>query len=111
MSLIRFKKVCVECKDEFIAKTCATVYCSKNCYKRSYRRRKRIETPKISTEKPIIKKEDLYHKTYLSINEVSLLYGISTTTIRRAIKRGQIKTIRLGIKHIILKTHLEEMLN
>lgn len=111
MSLIRIKKVCVECKEAFIAKTCATVYCSKKCYKQNWRRRKRTETPKISKEKPITKKEDLHHKTYLSINEVSLLYGISTTTIRRAIKRGQIKTIRLGIKHIILKTHLEEMLN
>jgi len=42
-SNIRIEKTCLYCAEFFIAKTTVTKYCSDNCAKRAYKKRKRQE--------------------------------------------------------------------
>jgi len=54
--------------------------------------------------------EELKSKIYLSIAEVCLLVGMSDSTIRKFVKEGKLKTIRLGKKHLILKSQIENLM-
>lgn len=121
-SNIRINKVCSFCKQTFVAKTFSTKYCSHKCNSRDYKMKVKIE--KIDNSKKEftqtiklvkIKKEHnlefLKTKPYLSIAEVCVLFNISDSTIRKLIKEEKIKTIRLGKKHIIPKSQLEDLLN
>ena len=47
----------------------------------------------------VVSIEDVQKKTYLIIKEVCLLMNISESTIRKLIKNGDLKTIRVGKKH------------
>ena len=42
-SNIRISKICQHCGQEFVAKTTVTKFCSDNCAKRNYKKRKREE--------------------------------------------------------------------
>lgn len=111
MSLIRINRKCEECNEDFIAKTISSIYCSKKCYKREYNRTKKSEQIKSPKIKIIPTIEEISTKSYLTIKEAALLYPISETTIRRAIKKDLIKAIRIGNKYVISKILLEESLN
>lgn len=120
-SNIRINKVCSFCKQTFVAKTFSTKYCSHRCNSRDYKLK--IKTEKIEKSKEQFSRtiklvkinkevnlESLKLKPYLSIAEVCILVNISDSTIRKLIKDGKIKTIRLGKKHIIPKSQLDDLL-
>lgn len=118
-SNIRIEKICIFCKEKFIAKTFSTKYCSPNCNKRDYK--KKIKDEKIRKSKEefqtevklkqlkVVSIEDVQKKTYLTIKEVCLLMNISESTIRKLIKNGELKTIRVGKKHFLLKSELNNI--
>ncbi|SFN09785.1 hypothetical protein SAMN05421738_106190 [Algoriella xinjiangensis] len=80
MSLIRIKRKCKECKEDFIAKTISSVYCSRKCYLRNYKMIKKNEIKIIQKIKivPLLKKFLL--EVMLTIKEATLLYPIFETT-------------------------------
>ncbi|HEY4937191.1 MAG TPA: hypothetical protein VII44_11450, partial [Puia sp.] len=49
-SNIRLKKVCQHCGNLFTAKTTVTKFCSDDCAKRNYKKRKREEGIQVSNE-------------------------------------------------------------
>ena len=119
-SNIRINRICKYCGEVFVAKTFKTQFCSHSCNSKDYKKREKIRRMEESKEeyKSDLKNsksqsmnvEELKSKIYLSIAEVCLLVGMSDSTIRKFVKEGRLKTIRLGKKHLILKSQIENLM-
>ena len=115
-SNIRIEKICIFCKEKFIAKTFSTKYCSHSCNQKDYKRKANEEKIRKSKDefqtevklkqRKVVSIEVVNKKAYLTIKEVCLLMNISDSTIRKLIKNGELKTIRVGKKHFLLKSEL-----
>ena len=114
-SNIKVNRICEYCKQEFVARTTKTKYCTHKCNSRAYKANikglkieiSNIET-KLTIEKPI---EDLKQKAFLSINETSKLLGISRRTIYRLIERGELKINKIGNRTILQRSEIDKMFN
>ena len=119
-SNIRINKICKHCGEVFVAKTFKTQFCSHSCNSKDYKKREKIRKIEESKEEyksdlknsksQSMNMEELKSKIYLSIAEVCLLVGMSDSTIRKFVKEGRLKTIRLGKKHLILKSQIEDLM-
>ena len=119
-SNIRINKICKHCGEVFVAKTFKTQFCSHSCNSKDYKKREKIRKIEESKEEyksdlknsksQSMNMEELKSKIYLSIAEVCLLVGMSDSTIRKFVKEGKLKTIRLGKKHLILKSQIENLM-
>ena len=119
-SNIRINKICKHCGEVFVAKTFKTQFCSHSCNSKDYKKREKIRKIEESQEEyksdlknsksQSMNMEELKSKIYLSIAEVCLLVGMSDSTIRKFVKEGKLKTIRLGKKHLILKSQIENLM-
>ncbi|MEX2335702.1 MAG: helix-turn-helix domain-containing protein [Fulvivirga sp.] len=107
-SNIRIEKTCLYCGEIFIARTTVTKYCSDDCAKRAYKKRKRQEqlqnidtspTPEHSTRS----------KDFLSIEDTCKLLGTSRWTIYRMIDRKQLNAAKFGRRTIIKRTDIENL--
>ena len=87
----------------------ASIYCSKKCYKRSWRRQIKANTVVIPKKKTIIK-ENLQDKHYLSIKETTIFFEISEVTLRRKIKEYKLNHICLKNRFFYLKSDLKKVL-
>ncbi|EKB57520.1 helix-turn-helix domain-containing protein [Bergeyella zoohelcum] len=124
-SNIRINRICKQCGETFVAKTFKTQFCSHTCNSRFYKQKKReeklqkakeeystdLKISKLKSTKRHFDLEELKAKSYLSIAETCALVGMSDSTIRKLIKEQQLKTIRLGKKHLILKSQLDDLMN
>jgi len=93
-SNIRIQRICIQCGNEFTAKTTVTQACSDKCRKAAYKARNRNEKIEASNNetlrikaKPI---EDLTGKQFLTVPEVALLMGCSKRTAYRLISKGML---------------------
>ena len=119
-SNIRINRICKYCGEVFVAKTFKTQFCSHSCNSKDYKKREKIRRMEESKEEyksdlknsksQSMNMEELKSKIYLSIAEVCLLVGMSDSTIRKFVKEGKLKTIRLGKKHLILKSQIENLM-
>ena len=119
-SNIRINRICKYCGEVFVAKTFKTQFCSHSCNSKDYKKREKIRKIEESKEEyksdlknsksESMNMEELKSKIYLSIAEVCLLIGMSDSTIRKFVKEGRLKTIRLGKKHLILKSQIEDLM-
>ena len=119
-SNIRINRICKHCGEVFVAKTFKTQFCSHSCNSKDYKKREKIRKIEESQEEyksdlknsksQSMNMEELKSKIYLSIAEVCLLVGMSDSTIRKFVKEGKLKTIRLGKKHLILKSQIEDLM-
>ena len=119
-SNIRINRICKYCGEMFVAKTFKTQFCSHSCNSKDYKKREKIRKIEESQEEyksdlknsksQSMNMEELKSKIYLSIAEVCLLVGMSDSTIRKFVKEGRLKTIRLGKKHLILKSQIENLM-
>lgn len=113
-SNIRIEKTCQHCGKEFTAKTTVTQFCSNNCAKMNYKKRKRegkilnaIDRDRQANPfNPIVKQKD-----FLSIEETCQLVGASRWTIYRLISEGRLKTGKLGRRTIIKRTEIDNLFN
>jgi excisionase family DNA binding protein len=98
-----------------------TRYCSHQCNSRHYKQVKREKKVKQALEETNLqtslphpennKTQRLADKDFLSVTDVSKLIGVSRWTIQRMIKRGQLKAVPFGRKHIISKKQVENLFN
>ena len=119
-SNIRINRICKHCGEVFVAKTFKTQFCSHSCNSKDYKKREKIRRMEEFKEEyksnlknsksQSMNMEELKSKIYLSIAEVCLLVGMSDSTIRKFVKEGKLKTIRLGKKHLILKSQIEDLM-
>ena len=110
MSHLTIKKKCVVCKEEFTAKSCKGMFCSKICYKRNWRRLQKENIIVIPKIKPIITREDLNSKHYISVKEAVIFFEISEETLRRLIKINNLKYVCLKNRFLFLKLDLEKII-
>lgn len=121
-SNLHIPKTCEYCGKAFIARTTVTKCCSTDCSKRAYKARKRQEKIQASLELDLnksnaVQKEIattptlLNSKDFLSITEASQLIGVSRWTIQRMVKRGQLKSVQFGRKHIVKRSQIENLFN
>jgi excisionase family DNA binding protein len=109
-SNIRVNKICEFCNSLFVARTTVTRFCGDVCAKRAYKARKRLEAineSDINTKKYIVESLDrLLMKPYLTKREASSILGVSTRTLDRLNKRGEIFYHHVGRRVIINRDHL-----
>ena len=112
-SNMRIPKICQHCGSDFIAKTTVTQYCSENCAKRAYKKRKRQEKvdaiPTLPEQKIAHTSSTVSDKEFLSIKETCQLLGASRMTLYRQIKNGNIQAGKVGSRTIIKRTEIEKL--
>ena len=110
-SNISITKICLFCNERFVAKTTVTKFCGHKCASRSYKKRKRDEKlQKVESVLPPQASEKLIkQKEFWSIKEACFYLGIGRTTLYRAIKRKQIKSLNIGRRVIIHRDQIHEL--
>lgn len=109
---------CEYCKKDFIAKTTKTRFCTLDCARNSYKKNQREEKiakaiKKVNTKpesRLVITYNELKEKELLTINEACQLLNITHVTLRRWLKAKKITSSRLGKKHLISKSHINNLL-
>lgn len=110
MSYLSIKRKCIVCNGEFIAKSSKGIYCSKKCFKRNHRRLLKENSVFIPKVKPIITKEYLQSKKYLSVKESVVFFGVSEVTLRRKIKENNLNYVCLKNRFYFSKEDLAELI-
>ncbi|RDK87386.1 helix-turn-helix domain-containing protein [Marinirhabdus gelatinilytica] len=119
-SNLKIPKTCLYCGKAFIARTTVTKYCGHKCNSRHYKQLKREEKVQDSLQQDIQQKQgntevsnpnSIAYKDFLSISEASELLGVSRWTIQRMVKRGQLKAVPMGRKHIVARWQIESLFN
>ena len=99
-SKLKIQKVCEQCHKPFEAKTIATRFCSNLCASKNGKERKKQEKEVQEKEKILEKYADkiaaLQHREFISVNEATILFGISKSTIHRFIKQNLIHSVNIG---------------
>jgi excisionase family DNA binding protein len=102
-SNIRLQKTCQYCGERFTAKTTVTQFCSDDCAKRAYKKRKRDEKVeaaiKQETEKALYNPA-IAQKEFLTVEEACQLINASRWIIYRLIEKGELKAGKLGEVHV-----------
>lgn len=108
-SSIRVSKTCEYCKQEFIAKTIHTRYCSHRCNQKGYKRKERnakvdlavkvAGSPDFRLKQQRVDWHRFEGKPYLTLKEAALLLNITPVTLRRWVKEGIISSSKAGKKH------------
>ncbi|ARN77457.1 DNA-binding protein [Nonlabens spongiae] len=119
---LHIPKTCEYCGNLFTARTTVTRYCSHKCNSRHYKQIKREEKVKqalrethnqATTTPQVVETStiNVANKDFLSVTEASKLIGVSRWTIQRMIKRGQLKAVPFGRKHIVARYQIENLFN
>ena len=128
-SNISLPKFCEYCGGSFIAKQVRTQFCSHACASQAYKQRKR-ESKVLNALTDEIKKQgnlpkakigslplqignhiNMREKEYLSINEASILLGVSRWTIQRLIKQAKVSASKIGSRTIIKRIEIDKLFN
>lgn len=119
-SNIRLTKTCEYCNQQFEARTITTKYCSHQCNSRAYKRDARNKKLKIAIVKEVVKpkatiKSNINYshietKELLTINEACALLSITHVTLRRWIKDSILTSSRIGKKHLIKRSEINQYL-
>jgi excisionase family DNA binding protein len=126
-SNIRLRKVCQHCNKSFIAKTTVTKFCSDDCAKRNYKKRKRdkkiteaiLDANEMLTDAHVDAKSvqiptdgiERLNRDWLKIEDLSTLLGITERTIYRAIKRSGFPKVKVGRRLLFNKRQVMDYLN
>ena len=100
---------CEQCSNMFESQKRTTRFCSDKCNSQNYKMRKRLElkrdiekipfqTQRLRPKVKAFSLELIAGKEYLTVTEVSVLFGCSKDTIYRMIKADQIKATNLSEK-------------
>ncbi|MFV0573133.1 MAG: helix-turn-helix domain-containing protein [Xanthomarina gelatinilytica] len=99
-SNIEVIRVCEYCKNEFVAKTTVTRFCSQKCNSRDYKRRIRklkVEVSNKQNESVKANSIDLVNsKQILTVKEVAMLLNCSDRSVYHYIETGTIKAFNFG---------------
>lgn len=117
-SNIRMERICDFCKSKFTAKTTKTKFCSNRCSSRSWKhtaRQEKLTIAKVESSiagkiRVAVNFPMLAGKELLTITEASALLNITHVTLRRWIKENRIHTSRIGKKHLIKRSHIDELI-
>lgn len=112
-SNIEITRVCEHCKEEFIAKTTTTRFCSHRCNNAAYKLRlKEIKIKQSNMETATIKITPIYEtmmKAYYTVDDLSQIFGLSKRTFYRILERGELPSAKLGGKTFVKKEAIEDL--
>lgn len=94
----QIERRCEVCGNPFFAKTLESRYCSENCGKITYARRKR-EAKKLKKLQELTEKMD-DDRDYITVPEAVAMYSVSRTSLYQYIHDGRIPSINLGVRLI-----------
>lgn len=104
----RVKRECLHCFVQFTPKTVTSVYCTEQCSKKAYQKRKSEENLELKRLELIAKIPA--DKIFITVPEAILIFDISKRTLYRLIKQKKVPSINEGIRLIkIDRGALEEM--
>ena len=120
-SNISLIKICEYCRKEFEAKKVTTKCCSHNCSSQLYKQNLREQKVKTAVKETKQKQTEiklntgvdyttLETKEMLTINEACLILNITQVTLRRWIKDSIVTSSRIGKKHLIRRSHLNQLI-
>ena len=110
-SNLSINRVCEYCKNQFVAKTTRTRFCSSICNGRNNKmldRNLKIEKSNSETQlkvnsESIQKIEQIKSKDFLTVKDVSQLLNISTKTIYRLIERKEINSFSFSARKTLIR--------
>ena len=110
-SKFRVLRTCEFCGKEFYAQKVSTRYCSKRCNELAYKQRRRqkqiIEAEARVLQKPI---EEVGSKEFLSLQDASVLFGITKRSVYNLIYNGVLLAFKLSSRMtIVRRTDIEQM--
>lgn len=119
-SNIRIPSSCKYCNRAFVARTTVTQFCSTDCAKKAYKKRKRdekiqkklkqeVESKKVVSKSDNISSKDYLDKEFLCVGEVASLLGVSRWTIQRLIKNKKISSSKIGVKTIVAMSSVRNL--
>ncbi len=120
-SNIRIKKVCQHCNKLFTAKTTVTKYCSDTCAKKAYKIR--MKEIKVVASNNQTKNEMLQTistsrnedkrviKELVSIKELTVIVGLSESTLFRLIKDKKFPRLKVGKRLLFNKESVINYMN
>jgi len=92
----RRNKQCLNCGEEFLPKTVASVYCSHVCSKKAYKQK--IKRLKIEDEVKALIDKIPENRAFISVPEAGMLFGIAKKTLYRLVEKGKIPSVNLGTR-------------
>ncbi|HEV7782208.1 MAG TPA: helix-turn-helix domain-containing protein [Chitinophagaceae bacterium] len=108
-SNIRLEKTCQFCGEYFTAKTTVTQFCSDDCAKKAYKKRKRDQKIHVAVKKETdVQIATLSEKHFLTIEEACKLINASRWTIYRLIEKGRLQAGGKGRLTRIPKTSIDQ---
>lgn len=111
-SNIRLQKSCQFCGEKFTAKTTVTQFCSHNCAKRAYKKKKRDEKINTAVQQETEKatyNPAISNKEFLTVDEACQLINASRWTIYRLIDKGELKAGKVGRSTRIPRTAINQL--
>ncbi len=113
MATSKFKvlRTCEFCGKEFYAQKVSTRYCSKRCNELAYKQRRRqrqiTEAESRVLQKPI---EEVGSKEFLSLQDASVLFGITKRSVYNLIYNGVLQAFKLSSRMtLVRKADIEKM--
>ncbi|OCA69148.1 hypothetical protein BBI01_18265 [Chryseobacterium artocarpi] len=104
----RVKRECLHCSEQFIPKTVTSVYCSEQCGKKAYQKRKSLEKLEQKRQDLIAKIPE--GKLFITVPEAVLIFEIGRETLYRLIRKKRVPSINEGERLIkVDRAALEEM--
>ncbi|WDF66196.1 helix-turn-helix domain-containing protein [Flavobacterium sp. KACC 22763] len=111
-SNIRIAKICQFCNSEFTAKTIKTKFCSLACGSKNYKKRNSEKRKEARGQKMESMRnggiEKLEKLEIFTIDQASLLMGISRRTLYRVISRNEIAIRKVGAKTFINRPEIDK---
>ncbi|ESU27097.1 hypothetical protein FLJC2902T_22770 [Flavobacterium limnosediminis JC2902] len=105
-SNLNIKKRCEHCKNEFVAKTTKTRYCSLKCNSRHYKilhQQKSIKTIEKATELKLPPLEEINKKDFLTVKETAFILNMSVRTVYRLVAEKEINSYNFSIRKILIR--------
>ncbi len=113
-SNIRIKKICQHCGDLFTAKTTVTKFCSDDCAKKAYKKRKKDEEiektqqqtrDELESQTLSSSKDNTINvvKELVNVRELSVITSLSERTLFRLIKDKKFPKMKIGKRLVFNK--------
>lgn len=103
-SKFRVLRTCEFCGKEFYAQKVSTRYCSKRCNELAYKQRRRqrqiTEAEARVLQKPI---EEVGNKEFLSLQDTSVLFGITKRSVYNLIYNGVLQAFKLSSRMTLIR--------
>lgn len=104
----RINKQCLNCGDDFLPKTVASVYCSHLCSKKAYKLK--ILRLKNEAELKALADKIPEDRAFISVPEAGMLFDVAKRTLYRLVGQRKIPSVNLGTRLVrIDRRVMEEM--